>query len=47
MASVLFARSAQTDLLEAWTFISEDSFEAADHVWMSSNKKPKHLHCSP
>ena len=32
MASVLFARSAQTDLLEAWTFISEDSFEAADHV---------------
>ena len=24
MASVLFARSAQTDLLEAWTFISED-----------------------
>ena len=32
MASVLFSRSAQTDLLEAWTFISEDSFEAADHV---------------
>jgi plasmid stabilization system protein ParE len=32
MASVLFARTAQTDLLEAWTFISEDSFEAADHV---------------
>ena len=32
MASVFFARSAQTDLLEVWSFIAEDSFEAADHV---------------
>ncbi len=32
MSEVLFSRSAQTDLLEAWSFISEESFEAADHV---------------
>lgn len=32
MGSVLFARSAQTDLLETWSFIAEESFEAADHV---------------
>ena len=32
MSQVFFARSAQTDLLEAWTFIAEESFEAADHV---------------
>ena len=30
MSAVVFTRSAQTDLLEIWTFISEDSFEAAD-----------------
>ena len=32
MSTVLFAQSAETDLLEAWTFIAEQSFEAADHV---------------
>ncbi len=32
MSSVVFARIAQTDLLEVWSFIAEDSFEAADHV---------------
>ena len=32
MSSVLFAQSVETDLLEAWTFIAEQSFEAADHV---------------
>ena len=32
MASVFFARSAQTDLLETWSFIAEESIEAADHV---------------
>ena len=32
MTAILFARSAQTDLLEAWSFISEESLEAADHV---------------
>jgi toxin ParE1/3/4 len=32
MSTVLFAQSAETDLLEAWTFIAEQSFESADHV---------------
>lgn len=32
MSVVLFARSAQIDLLEAWSFIAEERFEAADHV---------------
>lgn len=32
MPEVSFAQSAQTDLLEAWSFIAEESFEAADHV---------------
>ena len=32
MASVLFARSAQTDLLELWTFIAEENLDAADGV---------------
>ena len=32
MASVLFARSAQTDLLEAWLFIAEKNESAADQV---------------
>ena len=32
MHQVFFARSAQTDLLEAWLFIADQSIEAADHV---------------
>lgn len=32
MATVILTRSAQTDLLEAWSFIAEASFEAADRV---------------
>lgn len=32
MAAVLLARSAQTDLLEAWLFIAEENPAAADHV---------------
>lgn len=32
MASVQLARSAQTDLLEAWLFIAEENQDAADHV---------------
>jgi len=30
--SVLFAQSAQTDLLEAWLFIAEENMAAADRV---------------
>ncbi len=32
MARVLFAQSAQTDLLEAWVFIAEENPSAADRV---------------
>ena len=32
MSTVLFAQSAQTDLLEAWLFIAEENLNAADHV---------------
>jgi len=32
MASVQFAGSAQTDLLEAWLFIAEENQSAADRV---------------
>ena len=32
MHQVFFARSAQTDLLEAWLFIADQGIEAADHV---------------
>lgn len=32
MATVEFARTAQTDLLEAWAFIAENNPSSADHV---------------
>lgn len=32
MTTVVFAQSAQTDLLEAWLFIAEDNLNAADHM---------------
>ncbi len=32
MARVLYAQSAQTDLLEAWLFIAEENPRAADRV---------------
>ena len=32
MARVLYAQSAQTDLLEAWLFIAEENSVAADRV---------------
>ena len=47
MASVLFARSAQTDLLEMWSFISEQSFEAADHVLDVIEKETQTLALQP
>jgi len=32
MSTVLFAQSAQTDLLEAWLFIAEENLSTADKV---------------
>jgi toxin ParE1/3/4 len=47
MASVFFTRSAQTDLLETWSFISEQSFEAADHVLDVIEKEAQILALQP
>ena len=47
MASVLFARRAQTDLLETWSVISEQSFEAADHVLDVIEKEAQTLALQP
>jgi plasmid stabilization system protein ParE len=47
MSSVVFARSAQTDLLEVWSFIAEDSFEAADHVLDTIEKEAQTLALQP
>ncbi len=47
MASVFFTRSAQTDLLEAWSFISEQSYEAADHVMDVIEKEAQTLALQP
>ena len=32
MSAVIFAKSAQTDLLEAWLYIAEENLTAADRV---------------
>jgi toxin ParE1/3/4 len=47
MSAVVFTRSAQTDLLEIWTFISEDSFEAADRVLDVIEKETQTLSLQP
>jgi toxin ParE1/3/4 len=47
MSVVLFAQSAQTDLLEAWSFISEESYEAADHVLDVIEKEAQTLALQP
>jgi toxin ParE1/3/4 len=47
MSEVVFTRSAQTDLLEIWEFISEDSFEAADHVLDAIEKETQTLILQP
>ena len=47
MSSVVFARSAQTDLLEVWSFIAEQSFEAADHVMDVIEKEAQTLAFQP
>ena len=47
MPSVVFSRSAQTDLVETWSFISEQSFEAADHVMDVIEKEAQTLAFQP
>jgi toxin ParE1/3/4 len=43
MASVLFAQSAQTDLLEIWLFVAEDSMALADRLLDSIESEAKTL----
>ena len=47
MGQVLFAQSAQTDLLEAWLFIAEDSLSAADQVLDSIHREAITLATQP
>ena len=47
MPEVFFAQSAQTDLLEAWSFIAEESLEAADHVLDVIEKEARTLALQP
>ena len=47
MPSVVFSRSSQTDLVETWSFISEQSFEAADHVMDVIEKEAQTLALQP
>jgi plasmid stabilization system protein ParE len=47
MASVRLTRSAETDLLEAWVFISEESPEAADRVLDVIDKEAQTLALQP
>ncbi len=47
MSTVLFAQSAQTDLLEAWLFIAEEDLSAADHVLDSIEQEANTLATQP
>jgi toxin ParE1/3/4 len=47
MALVFLARSARTDLLEIWSFISEESSFAADHVMDLIEKEAQTLALQP
>jgi toxin ParE1/3/4 len=47
MSSVFLALSARTDLLEIWSFISEKSFAAADHVMDLIEKESQTLALQP
>jgi len=47
MGTVLFAQSAQTDLLEVWVFIAEENFGAADRVLDTIEQEAKTLATQP
>jgi toxin ParE1/3/4 len=47
MSSVFLALGARTDLLEIWSFISEESFAAADHVMDLIEKEAETLALQP
>lgn len=47
MSRVLFAQSAQADLLEAWLFIAEENVDAADGVIDAIDKEAQILALQP
>lgn len=47
MTRVLFAQSAQADLLEAWLFIAEENVNAADGVIDAIDKEAQILALQP
>ena len=47
MARVTFAQSAQTDLLEAWLYIAEESQQAADRMLDTIDKETNTLLLQP
>ena len=47
MGTVLFAQSAQTDLLEAWLFIAEENINAADKVLDTLEQEARLLATQP
>lgn len=47
MGTVLFAQSAQTDLLDAWVFIAEENLGAADRVLDTIEQEAKTLATQP
>jgi plasmid stabilization system protein ParE len=47
MGTVLFAQSAQTDLLEAWLFIAEENLNAADKVLDTIEQEARILATQP
>jgi toxin ParE1/3/4 len=47
MASVLYAQSAQTDLLEAWLYIAEENPAAADRVLGTIDSEARMLVTQP
>ena len=47
MARVLYARSTQTDLLEAWLFIAEENTTAADLVLDTIERESEALSLQP
>ena len=47
MERVLYARSAQTDLLEAWLSVAEQDPVAADRVLDTIEKEAPPFRCNP
>ena len=47
MSNVRFAKSARTDLLEAWLFIAENNLNAADQVLESVEREADLLATQP